>query len=137
MPGWDGAPRTSIVSSLTHFHEDHAGAAAAVAGWGDVEVFAGREDTPFLTGTPPGPLPRLTPAERAIHPGFDRPPSRPVCRVDRLLDADDELDFGGGARVVAVPGHTPGSIALHLSGPDDLLTGATMAGFGHGNPRPP
>jgi glyoxylase-like metal-dependent hydrolase (beta-lactamase superfamily II) len=37
------------------------------------------------------------------------------------------LDFGGGARVVATPGHTDGSIALSLPGPRVLFTGDTMA----------
>lgn len=37
------------------------------------------------------------------------------------------LDFGGGARVVAVPGHTDGSIALHLPRHGVLFTGDAVA----------
>jgi glyoxylase-like metal-dependent hydrolase (beta-lactamase superfamily II) len=37
------------------------------------------------------------------------------------------LDFGGGAQVVAVPGHTAGSIALYLPEPRVLFTGDTVA----------
>jgi glyoxylase-like metal-dependent hydrolase (beta-lactamase superfamily II) len=39
----------------------------------------------------------------------------------------DVLDFGGGARVVAVPGHTDGSIALHLPHHGALFTGDAVA----------
>src|SRR6202020_223920 len=35
--------------------------------------------------------------------------------------------FGGGAVAVAVPGHTPGSVAFYLPGPRVLLTGDAAA----------
>jgi len=38
---------------LTHFHPDHAGAAADIAAWGEAEVLAGHADVPFLTGRSP------------------------------------------------------------------------------------
>ncbi|GAA2480201.1 hypothetical protein GCM10010422_25840 [Streptomyces graminearus] len=37
------------------------------------------------------------------------------------------LGFGGGAQVVHVPGHTDGSIALHLPAEGVLFTGDTVA----------
>ena len=37
------------------------------------------------------------------------------------------LDFGDGARVLSVPGHTPGSIALYLPESRVLFTGDTIA----------
>ncbi len=51
-------------------------------------------------------------------------------RVDRELADGDALDFGGGARVVHVPGHTDGSIAVHLPCHGVLFTGDTVAGVG-------
>ena len=42
----------------------------------------------------------------------------------------DALPFGGGAVVVAAPGHTDGSIALHLPGPRVLFTGDAVANVG-------
>jgi glyoxylase-like metal-dependent hydrolase (beta-lactamase superfamily II) len=48
-------------------------------------------------------------------------------RVDHELDDGDVIDFGGGARTVAVPGHTAGSIALYLPQPGVLFTGDIMA----------
>ncbi|MFD8965540.1 MBL fold metallo-hydrolase [Streptomyces sp. NPDC059568] len=42
----------------------------------------------------------------------------------------DELDFGDGARVVHAPGHTDGSIAVHLSRHGVLFVGDTIASVG-------
>ncbi len=115
---------------LTHFHQDHVGAAADVAAWGNVEVYAHRADAPFIRGEADGPPPRLLDWERPIFervaPTVPTERAEPV-RVDHELGDGDALDFGDGARVVAVPGHTPGSAALHLPGPRVLFTGDTVA----------
>ncbi len=116
---------------LTHFHEDHAGSAAKIATWSDVEVVAGAEDSPYVQGVECGPVPQLTDFERTIRADFDEPPHGPPCRVDRTVRDGDVLGFAGGARVISVPGHTPGSIALYLPAADALLTGDAVAEF-HG-----
>ncbi len=116
---------------LTHFHEDHTGSAAEIAGWAGVEVIAGAGDAPYVRGIERGPLPILTASERAIHADSDEPSHGPACRVDRPVRDGDVLDFAGGARVVAVPGHTPGSIAVYLPAVDAVLTGDAVAEF-HG-----
>jgi glyoxylase-like metal-dependent hydrolase (beta-lactamase superfamily II) len=70
----------------------------------------------------------LTAAEQALDPplpGTVAPP--PPCRVDREVADGDVLDLAGGAVVVHVPGHTPGSIVLHLPRLDVLLTGDVVA----------
>ncbi|WKG03173.1 MBL fold metallo-hydrolase [Mycolicibacterium sp. HK-90] len=114
---------------LTHFHEDHCGAAAEIADWSDVEVIAGKGDAEFVRGDEPGPLPVLTDGERTLRPDFDASPHGPACRVDRAVGDGDVLDFAGGARVIGVPGHTPGSIALYLPAADAVLTGDVVAEF--------
>ncbi|MEU6431185.1 MBL fold metallo-hydrolase [Microbispora sp. NPDC046973] len=115
---------------LTHFHEDHTGSAADIAAWGEVTVYAHRDDAPFVRGEAAGPPPILSGWERElwdrVHEGMPHVPAPPV-RVDRELVDGDTLDFGGGARVLAVPGHTPGSLAVHLPGPGVLFTGDTVA----------
>jgi glyoxylase-like metal-dependent hydrolase (beta-lactamase superfamily II) len=115
---------------LTHFHEDHVGGAAEVASWGDVTVHAHLAEAPFMRGWTAGPPPDLLDWERPllerVRAGIPVAPVTPV-RVDRELDDGDVLDFGGGARVLAVPGHTPGSIALHLPAEGVLFTGDTIA----------
>jgi len=40
------------------------------------------------------------------------------------------LDFGGGAEILAIPGHTDGSIAIHLPSRGVLFTGDTIANVG-------
>jgi glyoxylase-like metal-dependent hydrolase (beta-lactamase superfamily II) len=115
---------------LTHFHADHAGAAAEIAAWGDVQVCAHHADAPFVRGAAAGPPPDLADWERPIFDQVSRQlpagPPAPV-RVDRELRDGDELGFGGGAVTVAVPGHTPGSVAFYLPGPRVLLAGDTAA----------
>lgn len=116
---------------LTHFHEDNAGAASALTTWSDVEVVAGAPDAPYLRGAQLGPLPKLTAKEAAIHPPGDTPPQGPPCRVDRTVASDGWLDGTGSARVLMLPGHTPGSIGLHLPAEDAVITGDAAAEF-HG-----
>lgn len=113
---------------LTHFHDDHAGAAAAIAQWSDrIKVCVGEPDAAYVDGTSTGPLPTLTAAEQAIHPPSPRPPQAAPCRVDRRLRDGDVLPFAGGCQVIGTPGHTPGSVALYLPSIGTLLTGDTIA----------
>ena len=125
--GHDPADLRRLV--LTHFHADHAGSAADIAAWGDVEVCAHHADAPFLRGEVPGPDPDLASWERPL---FDLvseqvPAAITPVRIDRALGDGDEIPFGGGAVSVAVPGHTPGSTAFYLPGPRVLLAGDAAA----------
>lgn len=118
---------------LTHFHEDHAGGAAEIAAWGGAEVLAHPADATVVRGEVPGPPPDLTDApawEQALFAGKPVLPAAPPVAVVSEVDEGDVLPFGGGARVVAVPGHTAGSIALYLPGPGVLFTGDTVANVG-------
>ncbi|GAA2444387.1 MBL fold metallo-hydrolase [Streptomyces macrosporus] len=118
---------------LTHFHEDHTGGAAELAALPGVTVMAHRLEAPVIRGEVPGPPPNFADApdwERALYENLPDLPPAPPCRVDRELEDGDVLDVGGGARVLAVPGHTDGSIALHLPGPGVLFTGDTAANVG-------
>jgi glyoxylase-like metal-dependent hydrolase (beta-lactamase superfamily II) len=130
LDGMGLAPQDVNRVVLTHFHDDHAGAAAEVREWGDVEVVAHHADAPIISGAVTGPEPNLTEDERLIHAqvAAGLPPAPPV-HVDRTVADGDVLDFAGGARVLAAPGHTDGSIALHLPEHGVLLTGDTIAEF--------
>ena len=115
---------------LTHFHADHAGSAAEIAAWGGAEVCAHHADAPFLRGQAPGPPPDLADWERPLFEQVSRqlPAALPApVRIDRELGDGDELSVGGGAITVAVPGHTPGSVAFYLPARRVLLTGDTAA----------
>ncbi|WP_329342925.1 MBL fold metallo-hydrolase [Streptomyces sp. NBC_00663] len=115
---------------LTHWHEDHTGSAAALAARHGAEVLAHRSDAPVIQGEVAGPPPVLEAFEVPIRASLPPLPPAPPCRVDREVEDGDVLEFGGGAVVVAVPGHTDGSIALHLPGPGVLFTGDAVANVG-------
>jgi glyoxylase-like metal-dependent hydrolase (beta-lactamase superfamily II) len=132
----EGGGQTTDVRRLvlTHFHPDHIGGAAQIAGWGEVEVSAHRADVPFIANPSAGPSADLADWERPIYDQVTSQlpgdlPGEPAAapRIDRELDDGDTLDFGDGARVVAVPGHTPGSIALYLPRHRVLFTGDAAA----------
>ena len=112
---------------LTHFHDDHAGGAAEVAAWG-VPICAHEADAPVIRGDVPGPPPNFTEQELELHRlvAADLPPAPPV-QVDQVLSDGEVLDFGGGAVIVSTPGHTDGSIAIHLPDHRVLFTGDIAA----------
>ncbi|WP_344400404.1 MBL fold metallo-hydrolase [Streptomyces longisporus] len=123
----DGALRRIV---LTHWHEDHTGSAAELAARHGAEVLAHRLEAPVIRGETAGAPPVLEDFEVPILAALPPLSPAPPCRVDREVEDGDVLDFGGGAVVVAVPGHTDGSIALHLPGPSVLFTGDAVANVG-------
>ncbi|MGW2488413.1 MBL fold metallo-hydrolase [Streptomyces sp. NPDC001606] len=115
---------------LTHFHEDHAGGAGEFAALSGAEVLAHPLDAPFVRGELAGPPPRLVEWERPLHAAaLAALPGDPPVPPPAVTGVPDGavLDFGGGARVVHVPGHTDGSIALFLPDEGVLFTGDTVA----------
>ncbi|MCW2935731.1 MAG: beta-lactamase domain protein [Actinomycetia bacterium] len=115
---------------LTHFHADHTGAAAAIADWGEVEVLAHHADAPFIRAGAAGPPPDLAGWEQPIYDQvMSQLQAQPVMppRIDREIADGDEIGFGDGAVALAVPGHTPGSVALYLPRHQVLFTGDAAA----------
>ncbi|WP_156724598.1 MBL fold metallo-hydrolase [Streptomyces apocyni] len=117
---------------LTHFHEDHLDGAVEFAALSGAPVLAHRADAPFVRGEAPGPPPVFEDWElpifaevatvlppRPAHPGYPGEVHE--------LDGGEVLDFGDGARVIRAPGHTDGSIALHLPYHGVLFTGDAVA----------
>ncbi|MER6490134.1 MULTISPECIES: MBL fold metallo-hydrolase [Streptomyces] len=118
---------------LTHFHEDHAGGAAEIAAWGGVEVFAPRSDAAVIRGDSLAASPVLMDApdwERSLFDSKPKLPPAPPVAVDHEVSDQDVLPFGGGARAVAAPGHTPGSTAFHLPAFGVLFLGDAAANVG-------
>lgn len=129
LHGW-GLGRESLTHVvLTHWHPDHAGSAAELATWPDVQIWAHRSDAPIIRGDGFGTLPALTHAEEGLYASIAGTiPDAAPCRVDRELGDDDVLDTIG-ARVLSTPGHTDGSIAVHFPDEAVLFTGDIATAF--------
>ncbi|HWU11781.1 MAG TPA: MBL fold metallo-hydrolase [Streptomyces sp.] len=123
--GHDPAGIRRIV--LTHGHRDHYGAAQELADRHGAEILAHRLDAPAVRGEEPVPDPVLHDWERPLYTNGLTVPEAPPTRVDRELTGGEELPFGGGALVVHAPGHTPGSLGIHLPRHKVLFTGDAAA----------
>ncbi|MEP6853266.1 MAG: MBL fold metallo-hydrolase [bacterium] len=106
----DGPPPTTVVT--THRHRDHCQALAAVVADTGAETLAGDADAAFL------PVP-----------------------VDRRLHHGDTVEVGAARlEVIALRGHTPGSVALLYREPDGiahLFTGDSLFPGGPGRTTSP
>jgi glyoxylase-like metal-dependent hydrolase (beta-lactamase superfamily II) len=103
---------------LTHVHADHSLGAEQLRRRTGARVYAGRADcSPLRRGGPHEAFfGALLMPQREAHP----------TSVDVELAGDEVLAFGGTRfRVLAMPGHTPGSICYQLERPDlrALFTG--------------
>jgi len=109
---------------LTHYHVDHAGSLAALVARTGARVLAHADEAPLVEGRYPVLAARGFRGRtiRALAPflGGRRVP------VDERLAHGDVVPILGGLRVVHTPGHTPGSISLHLPARGVLFTGDTL-----------
>jgi glyoxylase-like metal-dependent hydrolase (beta-lactamase superfamily II) len=133
MPG-SGAEIAAAVSGidrivLTHGHVDHTGSAAELRESTGASVMAGAGDAAVIRGEADMPPPAFEDWEVPIYERVSArlPVVAPPVPIDQELNDGDVLDFGGGARVLAIPGHTEGSIAIHLPEYGVLLAGDTIA----------
>jgi len=101
--------------ALTHAHFDHSSAIPGLlAKWPELAVHMGAEDAPFLG-----------------HPQNAWPPDYPANPKPQTLVADLEdgmtLSAGGiSAKVLAMPGHTPGGVAFWFEAEKLVITGDTL-----------
>ncbi|WP_217229545.1 MBL fold metallo-hydrolase [Streptomyces anulatus] len=123
--GLDPAGLRRIV--ITHGHRDHYGAAQELADRHGAEIIAHALDAPVVRGERPVPEPDLLDWELPLWEHGLTVPEAPPTRVDREVTGGEVLPFGDGARVVHAPGHTAGSIAIHLPLHGVLFTGDTVA----------
>jgi glyoxylase-like metal-dependent hydrolase (beta-lactamase superfamily II) len=127
-------PEDLAQAFITHYHNDHVGSLAHVVERTDAEVLAHALDAPVIRGERDAEDPVLSGWEKELHDQVaEDMESWPPARVDRELADGDEIDLEGGARVVHVPGHTPGSIALYVPKRRLLFAGDAAASV-EGNP---
>jgi glyoxylase-like metal-dependent hydrolase (beta-lactamase superfamily II) len=114
---------------LTHYHADHAGSAAELRERTGAPVLAHALDAPVVHGEQPEPRPVF---ESELERQYGEQASKDVapaapCAVDRELSDGDEIDLDGGARIIHVPGHTAGSVAVFLPKRRMLFAGDAAA----------
>lgn len=124
---------------ITHYHNDHIGSLADVVERTDAKVLAHTIDAPVVRGDRKAPGPTATGIMRLVLPLVERGQKEPKpSRVDWELEDGDEIELDGGARVLHVPGHTQGSIAIYLPKRRLLFAGdAAVNTLGLGPPSGP
>ncbi|RBM23467.1 MBL fold metallo-hydrolase [Prauserella sp. PE36] len=115
---------------ITHAHGDHTGSLAEVRAWSDATVSAHRLDAPYVRSGEPVSPPVLEDWERPLFEAVSGHLAGPPAELDVEVDDGDDLGFGDGAVALWVPGHTEGSIAVHLPAHGVLFTGDTVAEHG-------
>lgn len=114
---------------LTHGHSDHIGFAERLRRERHVPVWVHELDAALARGEVPNPAKGIGPMRIAPLLGFlwfsmlrgaMRPPK--VVEVARFGDGAT-LEVPASPRIILVPGHTPGSAALHVASLDALFVG--------------
>jgi glyoxylase-like metal-dependent hydrolase (beta-lactamase superfamily II) len=120
---------------LTHGHSDHVGFAERARRERGLPVWVHEVDAALARGEVPNPSAgggavRVGPMLRfgwwAVRHGLVRVPH--LGQVAAYGDGAT-LDVPGAPRVIHVPGHTPGSAALHFGGHDALFVGDAMCTY--------
>ena len=118
---------------LTHQDDDHVGAAAALkAKYPALQVLASPEEAPYIEGRKKNLRLQQAEALQDLLPEERKTWGERFCRrlrllqgvpVDGLIREGDIFDWGGGCRVLATPGHTPGHLSLVSSHEEFCVTG--------------
>jgi glyoxylase-like metal-dependent hydrolase (beta-lactamase superfamily II) len=130
---------------LSHGHDDHTGSAAALAERSGARILGPTGDASVIEGDSAAPVPSLRDWEVPLYEqALQHVPPAPPVQIDVLVDDGAILDWEVPGRIVAAPGHTPGSVAVLFEDADLPQAVATfrqlatldvdIACFGHGAP---
>jgi glyoxylase-like metal-dependent hydrolase (beta-lactamase superfamily II) len=115
---------------VTHQDVDHTGAARRLRA-GGATIAAGRTEVPFIQGDVPltkitdleALTPPLAPERASFLAMLQAAAPEQTVPVDVPLDDGHVVDWCGGMRAIATPGHTPGHMAVLLLGCNIVVCG--------------
>jgi glyoxylase-like metal-dependent hydrolase (beta-lactamase superfamily II) len=119
---------------LTHGHSDHIGFAERARTSG-IPISVHEADAALARSEVPNPAKGFGPMRLRPLLGFllfsMRQGALRIPKIQAVATFGDgaTLDVPGSPRVIHVPGHTPGSAALHFAGHDALLVGDALATY--------
>jgi len=111
---------------ITHAHPDHCGGLGEVVAGRNITVGAHREDAEVISGTKTAPNPLQNELlARMAEPVLPKLMGGHVP-VDLPLEDGEIIPFHTEVRVVHLPGHTAGSIGLHLPSKRVIIVGDAL-----------
>src|SRR3954451_17178552 len=120
---------------LTHAHQDHIGFAERMRPERHVPVWVETDDVAMArgevkaSGQQSGPI-RIGPIASFLWFGVRTGMFRgPPIREDATFGDGATLDVPGAPRVITVPGHSPGTAALHVPSRDTVFVGDAFATY--------
>ena len=111
---------------LTHHHPDHAGGLPEIVKAATVHVAAHRLEAPIIAGEVEAPNPFQNNGISRVSAPFMYRLNGVATAVAMQLEDGQTLRAGMDTRIIHMPGHTPGSIALHLPGPGIVIVGDAL-----------
>ncbi len=108
---------------LTHYHVDHTGNLLKLKQLTGANIIAHMDDAPYIEGRLPHPCPKALRQLKFMEHFWNPDP----VEVDVTFKDGDILPVLGGIKIIHTPGHTPGSISIHIRQEDALITGDLLA----------
>jgi glyoxylase-like metal-dependent hydrolase (beta-lactamase superfamily II) len=103
------------------------GSAAALAERSGARILGPTGDASVIEGDSAAPVPTLRDWEVALYEQtLEHVAPAPPVRIDVLVDDGAILDWEVPGRIVAAPGHTPGSVAVLFEDAGVLVAGARL-----------
>ena len=111
---------------VTHAHPDHSGGLGELVSGSNITVAAHQLEADIITGA----VPPLSPLQNRLLATIAQPVMATLMGspipVDSRLEDGDGIPFRTDVRVVHVPGHTEGSIALYLPEKRTVIVGDAL-----------